>query len=45
MTREEGQKMVDKYDGKIPMKYMAQFLEEFDLTMDDFMKLCNEFRG
>ncbi len=45
MTREEGQKMVDKYDGKIPMKYMDEFLEEFELTMDDFTKLCDKFRG
>ena len=44
MTREKGQKMVNKYDGKIPMKYMDQFLEEFDLTMDDFLKLCDKFR-
>lgn len=43
MTREEGLELVKKYDGKIPTKYLNEFLNEFELTMYDFKKICDKF--
>jgi len=43
MTREEGQKMVDKYDGQIPMKCLPEFMEEFGLDYNSFLELCTKF--
>jgi N-acetyl sugar amidotransferase len=43
MTREEGMKMVEKYDGKLPTKYLDEFLKEFNLTRVEFEHLCEKF--
>ncbi len=45
MTRKEGLKMIDKYDGKLPEKYLKEFLDEFNLTMPDFIYLCEKFES
>ena len=44
MTRQEGQKMVEKYDnGKIPNKYLQEFLDEFNLSYEEFVGICDKF--
>ena len=43
MTREEGEKLVAQYDGKLPTKYLNEFLGEFNLSMEDFLILCKKF--
>lgn len=43
LTREEGLKLVKKYEGKIPTKYLKEFLEDFELTESEFFKICDKF--
>ena len=43
LTREEALKLVKEYDGKIPTKYYQEFLNEFELTEEEFFKICDKF--
>jgi len=43
ITREEGLKLVKKYEGKIPTKHLQEFLDDFELTKDEFLKICEKF--
>lgn len=43
ISRDEGLKLVQQYDGKIPTKYLNEFLDEFSLSYDDFLKICEKF--
>jgi len=43
LTREEGLKLVKEYEGKIPTKYYKEFLNEFELTEQEFLKICDKF--
>ena len=43
ISREQGLKLVKQYEGKIPRKYLKKFLEFADMSMDDFIVICNEF--
>jgi len=43
MTREEGLKLVRKYEGKIPTKYLNEFLEEFELSSEELLKIFEKF--
>jgi len=43
MSREEGLKMVEIYDDKLPTKYIDEFLKEMDLTWHDFKMLCGKY--
>lgn len=43
ITREEGLKLVKEYEGKIPAKYYKEFLNDFDLTESQFLKICDKF--
>jgi len=43
ITRDEGLKLVKQYEGKIPTKYLEEFLEEADLTFEEFIKICDKF--
>ena len=43
MKREEGLKLVKEYEGKIPRKYLDEFLKDADLTWDEFLKVCEKF--
>ncbi|MBO67028.1 MAG: LPS biosynthesis protein PseA [Acidiferrobacteraceae bacterium] len=45
LTREEGVRLVHKYDGEFPKRYMAEFLEYCDLTMDKFNRIIDENRS
>ena len=43
LSREEGMKLVKQYEGKIPTKYFKEFLDDFELTEDEFLKICEKF--
>ena len=43
ISREQGLKLVKQYEGKIPRKYLKKFLEFADMSMDDFIGICDEF--
>jgi len=45
LTREEGVRLVHKYDGEFPEKYIAEFLEYCDLTMDEFNGIIDKNRS
>lgn len=43
ITREEGLKLVKKYEGKIPEKYFEDFLNDMEITRDMFYKVVDKF--
>lgn len=43
MTREEGLELVKKHEGKIPRKYLNEFLKEAEITYDQFIQICEKF--
>ena len=43
ITREEGIKLVKEYEGKIPLWYFDEFLEDFELTREQFYDLVDKF--
>jgi N-acetyl sugar amidotransferase len=43
LTREEGLKLVKKYEGKIPTEYLDEILNDLNLTYDDFLRICDKF--
>ena len=45
ITREEGIKLVKEYDGKCGPKYIKEFCDYIRITMDEFWKVAESFRG
>ena len=43
ITRDEGLKLVKQYEGKIPEKYMQDFLDDMEITRDEFYKIVDKF--
>lgn len=43
ITREDGLKLVKQYEGKIPTKYLSEFLNEADITEEEFYNICDNF--
>ena len=43
LSREEGLKLVKQHEGKIPKKYLDEFLDKWDMTFDQFLEICNKF--
>ena len=43
MTREEGLNLIKKYEGKIPTKYLDEFLDDAQITYDEFIEICEKF--
>ena len=43
ITREEGKKLVRKHEGKIPTWYFDEFLEDFELTRNQFYEIVDKF--
>jgi len=43
ISRDDGLKLIQQYEGKIPTKYLNEFLDEFSLSYDDFLKICEKF--
>jgi len=45
ITREEGVRLVRKYDGEFPAKHFKEFLDYIDITEDYFWKIADKFRN
>lgn len=43
ITREKGLELVKKHEGKIPTKYLKDFLHDADLTEEQFYGICDKF--
>lgn len=43
MTREEGLKRIKQHEGKIPTKYLDEFLHDAELTFEEFLGVCEKF--
>ena len=43
ITRDEGLKLVKKHEGKIPTKYLDDFLKDLEITFDEFLTVCDKF--
>lgn len=45
ITREEAFELVRKYDGKCAKQYIQKFCDYIDITVDEFWRVANSFRG
>lgn len=45
ITREEAIDLVKKYDGKCGFKYIKKFCDYIGITVDEFWRVANSFRG
>ena len=43
ITREEGLELVKKFEGKIPERYLDEYLKDFEMTRDDFFNCMDKF--
>ena len=43
ITRQEGLTLVKQYEGKIPEKYMDNFLKDMDITREEFYVIVDKF--
>ena len=43
ITREKGLALVKEYEGKIPTKYLKDFLSDAELTEGQFYEICDKF--
>ena len=43
ISREDGIELVKKYDGKIPKKYLKEFLQAADISEKEFHSICDKF--
>jgi len=43
MSRDEGRAMIGKYDGRIPNKYLAEFLNDIDMTREEFDSIVSKY--
>ncbi len=43
LTRLEGLELVKKYEGKIPRKYINRCLDDFEITENEFIEICEKF--
>tara|TARA_B110001452_G_scaffold266324_1_gene272899 strand:+ start:2466 stop:3692 length:1227 start_codon:yes stop_codon:yes gene_type:complete len=45
LTREEGKKLVSKYDGEFPDKYLKEVMDYIEMDPKKFLKICDDFRS
>lgn len=43
MTREKGLELVKKHEGKIPVKYLDEFLRDAKISYEQFIQICEKF--
>ena len=43
LTRNEGIELVKKYEGKIPKKYLKEFLDAANISKNEFYDICDKF--
>jgi N-acetyl sugar amidotransferase len=45
LTREEGMLLVKQYDGEKPVRYFKDILDYIEMSEEEFMGLCDQFRS
>ena len=45
ITREEATRLVKKFDGEVPQRYLKEILNYLNLGEDNFFELCDKFRS
>ena len=45
LTREEGVRLVHRYDGEFPKKYFHEIMDYLEIEPKEFLELCNQFRS
>jgi N-acetyl sugar amidotransferase len=43
IDREEGMKLVKQYEGKFPEKFLNEFLEQWQMSRDEFLEIIEKF--
>jgi len=43
LNREEAMKLVQEYEGKLPEKYLNEFLAQWNMNRDEFFKIADKF--
>lgn len=43
ITRQKGLELVKKHEGKIPVKYLDEFLKAAEISYDEFIEICDKF--
>ena len=43
LTRSDGLDLVKKFEGKIPRKHLQEFLNDFEITENQFVEICEKF--
>jgi len=43
LTRDEAMKLVKEYEGKLPEKYLDEFLNQWNMTRDEFLTIVDKF--
>lgn len=43
MSRDEGLKLIETYEGNVPKKCLKWFLEEYELKFEEFVQICDKF--
>ena len=43
LNREEAMKLVREYEGKLPEKYLNEFLAQWNMSRDEFFKIADKF--
>ena len=43
LTRSDGLDLVKKFEGKIPRKHLQEFLNDFQITENQFIEICERF--
>ena len=43
ITREKGMELVKKIEGKIPNQYLDEYLKDFEMTHNEFLKSIDKF--
>jgi len=43
MTRKEGLDKIKKYEGKIPTRYLNEFLSDAKMSKEEFIQICEKF--
>ena len=45
LNREEGKKLIQKYDGEFPSRYFGDILDYLNIKRNDFFKVLDRFRS
>lgn len=44
INKDEGKKLIEKYDGEYPSRFEKEFLDYIEMSKEEFENLCDEFR-